>query len=121
MRNRWRLILHELSVAREIIEIVREEMTRLKLKKVEVINLRVGALTELNHDSLLFGFEASVANTPLDGAKLVIESVPIKGHCRSCTKEFEVEEFVFICPHCGSSDLKVLEGEELDIDHLVGI
>ena len=112
--------MHELSIAMEIIAIVQEEMDNLNLTKVETVNLRLGVLTGVNPDALSFGFEASVVDTRLDGARLVIEEIPIRGRCRSCGKDFEVAEFMFLCPHCSSTDLDILTGEELDIDHLVG-
>ncbi len=112
--------MHELGVAQEIISIVEKEMARLKLKKVEAVNIRLGALTGLNPDALSFGFEAGIIDTPLADAKLIIERIPIKGKCRTCRKNFEVDEFTFVCPHCCSTDMEITQGEELDIDHLVG-
>ncbi len=111
--------MHELSIAREIIEIVEAEVARLNLTRVETVNIRLGALTGVNPDALAFSFEASVVDTSLDGARLVIEKVPIKGRCRTCQAGFEVEEFVFLCPKCASGDLEITSGEELDINHLV--
>jgi hydrogenase nickel incorporation protein HypA/HybF len=112
--------VHELSIAREIIVIVEDEMTRLNLNRVITVYLRIGALAAINPDALTFGFETSVANTRLEGARAVIDIIPVKGRCQSCHKEFEIEKFMFVCPHCGSSKLKITAGEELEIDHLVG-
>jgi hydrogenase nickel incorporation protein HypA/HybF len=112
--------VHELSIAREIIEIVEAEAARSNLTRVDTVNIRLGALTGVNPDALAFSFEASVMDTALDGARLVIEKVPIKGRCRNCQTGFEVEEFVFLCPQCASGDLEIISGEELDFDHLVG-
>jgi len=107
-------------VAREIIGIVEGEMTRLNLRKVETVNLRLGALSGIHPEALSFGYEASVVDTLLEGSRLVIETVAVRGRCRNCAKEFEVEEFIFLCPHCHATDLEVMAGEDLEIDHLVG-
>ena len=112
--------MHELSVAREIIEIVEGEMTRLNLRRIETVNIRLGALSGIHPEALSFGYEASVIDTPLAGSRLEIEAVPIKGRCRLCAREFDVEEFVFLCPHCHATDLDIVAGEELAIDYLVG-
>lgn len=112
--------MHELRIAREIICMVQAEMTRLNLKKVEKVNMRIGALSGIDSEALSFGFEASVADTSLDGARLVIKQVPIKGRCRACEKESEVLDFIFVCPHCTATDMEIIEGEELDIDSLIG-
>ncbi len=112
--------MHELAVAREIIDIVQGEMDRRGLRRIEAVALRIGALTGINADALTFGFEASVVDTPLAGAHLIIETMPVRAACRSCGKESEIEPYLFICPHCASSDLEIVQGEELDIDHLLG-
>ena len=112
-------LMHELRVATEIVEIVQQEMNRLNLSGIKEIGLRLGALSGFNADALAFSFEAAVVDTPLDGARLKIEQIPVKGKCRSCGKEFEVSEFVFICPYCGSTNMEMTQGEELDITYLV--
>lgn len=111
--------MHELSVVREIIEIVEGEMTRRGLRRIEAVSLRLGKLAGVNPDALSFGFETSVVGTALDGARLSIDLVPVRAFCRSCAKEFGVDDLIFFCPYCGATEIKVLSGEELDIDHLV--
>ncbi|MEW5922719.1 MAG: hydrogenase maturation nickel metallochaperone HypA [Candidatus Zixiibacteriota bacterium] len=111
--------MHELRVATEIIEIVQSEMDRLKLSGIKEVGLRLGALSGFDAGALTFSFEAAVADTVLDGARLKIEQIPVKGDCTSCHKDFEVNEFFFICPFCGSSDISIVQGEELDITYLV--
>ena len=112
--------MHELSIAREIIAIVDDELARLHLRRVITVNIRLGVMNSVVPEALAFSFEAAVTGTDLDGARLEIKTIPIKGCCRSCRQEFIVKEFQFICPHCGSSRLEVIEGEELEIDHIVG-
>lgn len=113
--------MHELSIATEIINIVEKEASRQNLTRVEEIGLKIGALTGVNPDALTFAFEASTGDTSLAGVVIKIEKIPVKGECRACGNAFEVQEFVFICPECGSSDLKINQGEELDIDYIAGL
>ncbi|HDL04019.1 MAG TPA: hydrogenase maturation nickel metallochaperone HypA [candidate division Zixibacteria bacterium] len=112
-------VMHELRVATEIMEIVRQEMIRRKLTGIKEVGVRLGALSGFDAEALAFSFEAAVVDTALDGARLKIEQVPVKGKCRSCGRDFEVNEFVFICPHCGSGEMDMTQGEELDITYLV--
>ena len=112
--------MHELRIATEIIAVAYAEMARRCLARLDEIGLRLGALSGVNPDALSFGFTAATFDTPLVHTRLVIERVPVKGTCRSCAGDFQVEEFVFICPHCGSRDMQITQGEELDIEYLVG-
>jgi hydrogenase nickel incorporation protein HypA/HybF len=110
--------MHELSIASSIVDTVLKEIDKQNLKKVLVIKLRVGVLTDIVPDSLLFGFEALTSDTVLKDTKLEIETVPIKGVCNECSNYFEVEEFTFVCPNCSSYDIEMKQGNELDIAHL---
>ena len=112
--------MHELSIACEVISLTREAMTKHHLTRVDEIGIRVGALSGINADALSFGFDAAKIDTPLADSKLVIEQVPTDGICHSCGKRFQVEEFVFACPHCSSRDIAVVRGEELEMKYLVG-
>ena len=107
--------MHELRIAMEIIAIVEKEKTRRKMDSIAEIGLRVGLLSGVDPDALSFSFEAAVADTALAKTRLSIEQVPVRAACRSCNHDFDVEEYVFICPVCGSTDVDVTRGEELDI------
>jgi hydrogenase nickel incorporation protein HypA/HybF len=54
-------------------------------------------------------------DTPIEGAKLEIEQVPINAKCAGCGHEFIVEEYMFICPECFSSNVNLIRGDELEI------
>ena len=69
-------------------------------------------------DALQFGFEATVRETPLARTRLVIETIPILGVCRACGREFTVEDYLFICPACGGQDIRMAQGDELEIAYL---
>ncbi len=110
--------MHELGIADNIVTAVLREMTQRRLKSVSAIALRIGAMTDIVPEALEFGFEVLIRETPLDGAHLKIERVPVKGHCRACGTDFEVEEFIFVCPECSSGDINLTQGTELDIAYL---
>ncbi len=112
--------MHELSLALNIIDIVKEEMDRHRLSKVETVVLRLGALSGVDPESLKFGFEAGLAETPLAGTRLDIVTIPVEARCRDCGKEFSVDDYVFLCPFCESTAVEIVRGQEIQIDHLVG-
>mgnify|MGYP001192957698 CR=1 FL=1 len=112
--------MHELSIATGIIEIATKEASEKKLTHIEEIGVKVGALTGVNPDALQFAFEAARADTPLAAAELRIEYVEISGVCRTCGRDVRVVDYGFICEHCGSTDLEIKQGEELEITYLTG-
>jgi len=110
--------MHELSIANSIVETVLREMQKKQLPEIKSIVLRIGALSGVVPDALQFGYDALVIDTPLAQTQLKIELIPVQGKCNHCQRRFEVQDFVFACPHCGSGDLDITHGEELDIAYL---
>jgi hydrogenase nickel incorporation protein HypA/HybF len=111
--------MHELRIAAEIIDIVRGEMEKRNLTRLKEIGLRLGPLSGVDPEALTFSFQAATLDTPLAETDLKIELVPVNGVCRSCQNPLEIDDFVFICPACGSSDLDLKTGAELDIVYLI--
>lgn len=110
--------MHELSLATSIVDSVLQEVARKQLPPVQTIALRLGALSNVDPEALRFGFEAIIIDTPLANAKLEIELVPVQGKCRACNREFNVVDFIFICPFCQSGKIETTRGDELDIAYL---
>ncbi len=110
--------MHELSIASSIVKTVLEEVKNRNLKTVTLVSMRIGALTDVVPDSLQFGFEAITKDTILAKTDLHIETISVKGCCNNCQHNFEVFEFVFICPNCESNDIKMSHGNELEIAYI---
>jgi hydrogenase nickel incorporation protein HypA/HybF len=110
--------MHELAIAESIVNTVLKEAEKQAFPKVISVAVRIGALTDIVPDSLQFGFDTIIIDTPIAGATLKIESIPVKGKCRACQKDFEVEEYIFVCPNCFSGDIEVMQGQELEIAYI---
>jgi hydrogenase nickel incorporation protein HypA/HybF len=65
--------MHELSIAMSIADAAVEESLRHEGARVCAVHLRLGELSGVVKDALLFSWEASCEGTPLVGARLVIE------------------------------------------------
>jgi hydrogenase nickel incorporation protein HypA/HybF len=108
--------MHELSIAMGIVEIACEEAQRRGEVRVESVYLRLGSLSGVVKDSLLFAWDMACAETPVAGSRLIIEEVPVELHCSACGKEHRVEGLMDrCCPACGSFSTEVLRGAELEV------
>lgn len=65
--------MHELSIATGIVEIASEEAARYG-GRVEVIHLKLGALSGVVREALEFSWDLACQETPVAGARLEIES-----------------------------------------------
>ncbi|MBN1350437.1 hydrogenase maturation nickel metallochaperone HypA [candidate division KSB1 bacterium] len=112
--------MHELSLIANIIDIVREEMPRHNLKKIQRITLRIGEMRQVVPEALHFGFECLSKDTPLEGAELKIENVPLTGFCNQCNKKSAITDWFQACPVCQTGALEIVSGKELEIAEFEG-
>ncbi|OGP95498.1 MAG: hydrogenase maturation nickel metallochaperone HypA [Deltaproteobacteria bacterium RBG_19FT_COMBO_56_10] len=112
--------MHEMSITRSMLEIVRREMEASGIHALRKLKVRIGELTAVEPDTLKFCFDVSIKGTPFEGAVLEIEEVPLGGKCRDCGGEFRITAFDNRCPRCGSTDIERVSGHELDIISMEG-
>ena len=114
--------MHEMGLAQNIMDIVVKTAEQNNVDKVVRINVRAGQLRGIVPEQLqfCFGFVARESSL-VDGAELVIETLPIKGKCKSCAHEFSVEEYRFVCPECEHEDIDVLQGMELLVSNIEAV
>ena len=109
--------MHEASIALNLIEAVerRLESQAPGAGRVTAIHVRVGELAGVSTEALDFAFQCLSAGTPLAGARLVFEAVPLTMTCEGCGRTSPVEDLVFRCPACGSEKTRVSTGRELEV------
>jgi Zn finger protein HypA/HybF involved in hydrogenase expression len=79
--------MHEPAIAAELIELAQKE------------------ITQAGHSNVSVSSKAT----------LIIEHSPVRGSCRHCGADFEPAEPIFLCASCGSGDLEIRQGNELDL------
>ena len=111
-----------MSIADNMLRIVREEMARHGLEHLRVVRVRCGVLTNVIPDALRFSFGVLVHDGPWAGARLDIVPVPVELRCARCGERFAPQgrEALFIpCPRCGGdSACDVVQGKEFYIENI---
>lgn len=110
--------MHELSLAQNIIAIVREEMKKHQATVLTSLTLAVGKMSGVVPDSLTFCLELITQGTDLQGVDVLIDVIPLRCACRDCKEEFEISQFTTACPQCESRNITVISGRELSIVEL---
>ena len=107
--------MHELSIAMGIVEAAAEEAQRRRVQ-VSAVHLRLGALSGVVKDALLFSYGVACEDTPLAGSKLIIEDVPVIVFCPKCNDKRELVSLQsFSCPECGTPTMNIVQGKELEV------
>ena len=107
--------MHELSIARAVVDEVVSSATDHGALGVERIRLRVGRLSGVVAGALQFGFEIASVDTLVAGATLVIEDDPVVVWCPVGEHTLELETLVFFCDEHQCPTPEVLSGKDLMI------
>jgi hydrogenase nickel incorporation protein HypA/HybF len=108
--------MHELSIAMSIVDGALEELAHQGASEATCLHLRIGRLSGVDKDALLFSYEIACQDTALAGSKLVIDDIDVIIHCPACRAERPIKAFpVLTCAQCGAFAESVVHGEELEI------
>lgn len=107
--------MHEMSIAQSLIDILKEEMLKNNAKTLRSVRLNVGQMTAIVPDALSFCFQVVTDGTEMEGAKLIMEIIPLRGYCNECEEEFEIKDYAFVCPSCDSKKINTIGGQDLSI------
>jgi hydrogenase nickel incorporation protein HypA/HybF len=104
-------VMHELSIARNIVAIVSDCAEGRKMRRIA---LEVGKLLGVTTDAIAFCFEAVAQGAALEGAILDIAEVEGRARLHCMRAEFDMPTLYAACA-CGSRRLHRLRGEDLQI------
>ncbi|HDQ92840.1 MAG TPA: hydrogenase maturation nickel metallochaperone HypA [Synergistetes bacterium] len=106
--------MHELSLVKALVDLLEKEAREKNWGRVTKVTLRIGSMRQVIPDVMAFSFDIATKESPMEGAELEMLELPVELRCRSCGKEWE--KGPFLCPHCGSSDVEIRQGMELEIE-----
>lgn len=110
--------MHEAGIAQSIIDIATETAKKNGAVKVLSVSVNIGRLVAVESNSLEFAFDALKDNTILKGSKLIINDIDITGKCLDCGDENIYDEYFFACKKCGSYNIRIIAGEELNVTEI---
>lgn len=110
--------MHEMSLMASIFDIINQNLTGYPGARVIKVKLVVGAMTNVVPAALQMAFTAMSSGTPVEGAELLIEEVPLTACCHECGWQGEIEQYKFFCPVCSSMQVEIMTGRELYLDSL---
>ena len=110
--------MHELSVTESVLEIACKHANKAQATKVTDIFLVIGRLSSIIDDSVQFYWDLISENTICEGAQLHFERIPATLVCLECDQQYQLEKELIPCPNCGSARIRVLSGDEFNIESI---
>lgn len=108
--------MHELSIVKSMLGIIKREMEKNRLETLKKVRIRVGELTAVEPEALRFSFDTLVKDDEaLEGAAMEVDEVPLTVRCSECGSENKADKLDRMCPYCGSTEVDMLTGDELEV------
>ena len=108
--------MHELSIAHSLVEIADAAARDAGATQVTIAHLRLGVLSGVVKEALLFSFDIAAQGTRLAGATLAIEEVPLVVFCPQCQTEVTLPTVQrFRCPQCDTPTATIIQGKEIEL------
>lgn len=108
--------MHELGVVFHIIDRLEEVAEANAVEKITRVTVDLGEVTTVIPGYLTDCWKWAVKKSELlSGAELDIRIVPAITYCEGCEREYETVKYGKTCPHCGSTDTWLLQGNEFMI------
>lgn len=113
--------MHELSIMKRIVETVLSVQEQNQEGKITGLTLLVGEGRNFVQEWVQSYFDMLAKGTPVEGAKVTLEQVPVTAKCVDCGEIYKIslhEKPEICCPKCRSEKYKVCTGYEIMLKHV---
>jgi len=105
--------MHEYSIVQALLEQCEHHARANDATKITKVVTKIGKLSGVEPHLLQIAFDTFKEKTICDGAEFVMELQDLVLLCNTCQRESERKEIRYQCSHCHSTDVKVIDGEEM--------
>jgi hydrogenase nickel incorporation protein HypA/HybF len=111
--------MHETALMTNLLAIVERAARDGGGGRVRLVHARIGEFAGVNVEALRFAFEVLSPGTAARGGRLECEVVPLRVRCRGCGAEASPGDFVLACGRCGSTEIDIVGGREMEVDYIL--
>lgn len=104
--------MHELAVTESILEISLRHAEEAGAERIKNLYLVIGQLSSIVDDSVQFYWEMISKDTLAEGSRLHFRRIPAEMECQACAQSFSPGDEDFVCPACGSFNVRITAGDE---------
>ena len=110
--------MHELSVTESVLDIACQHAEKAQAKKVTDIYLVIGRLSSIVDESIQFYWNVISKDTLCEDAALHFRRIPAALVCLECDTHYTLEDDLTPCPNCGSARVRVVSGDEFNLESI---
>ena len=105
--------MHEYSIVQALLEQVEQIASQNNATKITKVVVKIGIMSGVEPHLLEMAFDTFKEKSICDGAAFVMNIQPLLLECKVCHEQSEVKKAHYACQRCGSTDVKVIDGEEM--------
>jgi hydrogenase nickel incorporation protein HypA/HybF len=110
--------MHEASLAQRILRQVEQIESDHPGMAALAVQVEVGPLSGVEPILLVSAFTQIVQESPRRELALTVCEVALTITCQSCHTDSDLENFQFVCPRCGSQQVRVSRGDGVQLLHV---
>ena len=111
--------MHEMGIVVHLAKTLDELAQEEHITKIGSVTLSVGEVSGIVTDLFLDAWNYFRKKYPvMCEAKLIMETIPAVTHCDGCGKNYETVTYGRTCPHCGSEETWLIQGNECIIKEI---
>lgn len=107
--------MHELSLCKNMMELVMNHVNKKTDKKIKIIHIEMGELAAIEQTAFVFSFNVIKKGTILENAVLNIITILGQAYCDCCQQVIRIASYHQPCVSCGNFALKIISGQELRV------
>lgn len=107
--------MHEMSLAEGVREIVEETARANGARRVSVVRLEIGRLSQVEVDAMRFAFDVVQRGSVAEGARLDIVETDGTAWCMRCAAPVVIGQRGDPCPVCQTYQLQVTGGDRMRV------
>ena len=105
--------MHEYSIVQALLEQCENHAKANASAKVTKVVTKIGKLSGVEPHLLEVAFDAFKEKTVCENAQFEMQLQNLVLYCNVCNKESEQDEVRYQCRHCQSTDVSVIDGEDM--------
>ena len=105
--------MHEYSIVQALLDQCETHVTANNAKKALKVVVKIGRFSGVEPHLLQIAFDTFKEKTPCEDAEFVMNVQDLVLECNVCAQQSVHERAEYVCTHCQSNDVKVIDGEEM--------
>ncbi len=111
--------MHEMGIVTHLAKTLDETAKENGITKIGSVTLQVGEVSGIMTDYFTDCWDFFKVRSPyLKESQLILETIPAVTWCNSCQTSYPTVRYGKTCPHCGSGETWLLEGNQCIIKEI---